>query len=64
MSSSKIGESVKREYQLLMKSRLEEIEKAGELEETIDHFLKVTASYGDGLFHCYSVKGLPRTNNE
>ena len=58
------SESVKREYQLLMKSMLKNKEKAGELEETIDHFLKVTASYGDGLFHCYSVRGLPRTNND
>ena len=58
------SESVKREYQLLMKSMLEDKEKAGELQETIDHFLKVTASYGDGLFHCYSVEGLPRTNND
>ena len=58
------SESVKREYQLLMKSMLEDKEKAGKWEETIDHFLKVTASYGDGLFHCYSVSGLPRTNND
>ena len=58
------SKSVKREYQLLIKSMLEEKEKAGELQGTIDHFLKVTASYGDGLFHCYSVEGLPRTNND
>ena len=60
----KDSESVKEEYWLLMKSMLKNKEKAGELEETIDHFLKVTASYGDGLFHCYSVRGLPRTNND
>jgi hypothetical protein len=27
------------------------------------HFLKVTASYWPGLFWCYDVPGLPRTNN-
>ncbi len=27
------------------------------------HFQKVTASYADGLFHCYDVLDLPRTNN-
>src|SRR5579863_3295261 len=27
-------------------------------------FRKVTASYWPGLFHCYDVPGLPRTNNE
>ena len=27
-------------------------------------FLKVTASYWSGLFHCYDVADLPRTNND
>ncbi len=30
----------------------------------IDHFLAVTESYWPGLFHCYEVPGLPRTNND
>lgn len=34
------------------------------LESGIIHFLKVTNSYWSGLFHCYSVPGLPRTNND
>ena len=37
---------------------------AGSLEPGIAHFLKVTDSYWSGLFHCYSVSGLPRTNND
>ncbi len=28
------------------------------------HFAKVTASYWPGLFHCYDVPELPRTNND
>lgn len=28
------------------------------------HFQKVTASYWPGLFHCYAVADLPRTNND
>ncbi len=28
------------------------------------NFLKVTANYGDGLFHCYDVPDLPATNND
>ncbi len=36
----------------------------GELADAIDHFLKVTRSYWSGLFHCYEVEGLPRTNND
>ena len=37
---------------------------AGSLESSIIHFLKVTDSYWSGLFHCYSVPDLPRTNND
>jgi hypothetical protein len=37
---------------------------AGSLAQAVDHFLKVTRSYWAGLFHCYTVEGLPRTNNE
>jgi hypothetical protein len=36
---------------------------AGALAEAVDHFLKVTRSYRPGLFHCYAVPDLPRTNN-
>ena len=28
------------------------------------HFVTVTASYWPGLFHCYDVPDLPRTNND
>ena len=33
------------------------------LAPAVDQFLKVTASYWPGLFHCYDVPDLPRTNN-
>jgi hypothetical protein len=35
----------------------------GELEPAVAHFLKVSKSYWGGLFHCYEIKGVPRTNN-
>ena len=38
--------------------------QAGNLASGIDHFLKVTRSYAPGLFHCYDLTGLPRTNND
>ena len=37
---------------------------AGTLEPAIAHFIKVTRSYRPGLFHCYAVPGLPRTDND
>jgi hypothetical protein len=30
----------------------------------LEHFVKVSQSYEPGLFHCYDVADLPRTNNE
>jgi hypothetical protein len=36
----------------------------GDLQAAVAHFLKVTRSYWSGLFHCYDVTGLPRTNND
>ena len=36
----------------------------GTLTEAFDHFVRVTRSYEPGLFRCYGVDGLPRTNNE
>ena len=37
---------------------------AGSLADDIDHFLKVSRSYWPGLFHCYDIQNLPRTNND
>jgi hypothetical protein len=37
---------------------------AGTLRPAVGHFLKVTRSYWPGLFHCYDVPDLPRTNND
>jgi hypothetical protein len=36
----------------------------GPLGEAIEHFCHKTSNFAAGLFHCYDVKGLPRTNNE
>jgi len=38
--------------------------QVGDLAGGIEHFLKVTRSYWPGLFHCYDIQGLPRTNND
>lgn len=36
----------------------------GKLASAVGHFLKVTTSYWPGLFQCYGVPDLPRTNND
>jgi len=35
----------------------------GALSTAVDHFIRVSRSYWPGLFHCYEVAGVPRTNN-
>jgi hypothetical protein len=38
--------------------------RAGSLSDGVSHFCKVTRSYRPGLFHCYAIPDLPRTNND
>lgn len=55
---------IKRSYQNLLAQMSQCQHKAGSLESGITHFLKITRSYWSGLFHCYEVEDLPRTNND
>lgn len=55
---------VERRLQDLLDAMARDRETAGALAPAVDRFLKVSRSYWPGLFHCYSVKGLPRTNND
>ena len=55
---------VKRSYQNLLAQMSRCKHKAGSLEPGITHFLKITRSYWSGLFHCYEIEDLPRTNND
>ena len=55
---------LKQEYQQLLETMTQQQESLGELAWAVTHFCSVTASYWDGLFHCYQVKDLPRTNND
>jgi hypothetical protein len=56
--------SLQQEYQHLLATMTQQQDRLGELAEAVMHFRKVTASYWDGLFRCYQVKDLPRTNND
>ena len=52
------------QFQQILESMQDNKTQVGDLADGIDHFIKVTRSYEPGLFHCYSVEGLPRTNND
>jgi hypothetical protein len=55
---------VRRRYRGLVAAIARHRRAAGRLAEEFAHFLKVTRSYWPGLFRCYEVEGLPRTNND
>lgn len=56
--------TLKETYERLLSTMTAEREKLGELAYAVTHFVKVTASYWEGLFACYQLKDFPRTNNE
>jgi hypothetical protein len=55
---------VRRRYRGLIAAVARHRRAAGRLAEAFAHFLKVTRSYWPGLFRCYDVADLPRTNND
>ena len=58
------GSEVRRRLEGLLAEMRDEQATVGALQSAVAHFLKVSASYWPGLFHCYDVPGLPRTNND
>ncbi len=58
------GARVRQRFQGLLGAIQHWHDRAGTLAPGIQHFLKVTRSDWPGLFHCYDISGLPRTNNE
>lgn len=56
--------AVRQAYNALVAEMTRDHHLAGSLSPAITHFLKVTKSYEPGLFHCYDIPDLPRTNND
>ena len=56
--------TVQRRFDGMLGAMVRHRDRAGRLSEAIDHFAKVTRSYRPGLFHCYAVADLARTNND
>jgi hypothetical protein len=55
---------VQQNYQSLLDEMQREADTSEPLQKMITTFLKVTASYRPGLFLCYDMSDLPRTNND
>jgi hypothetical protein len=56
--------AVRRRYRGLIGAIARHRKAAGGLAGAFEHFLKVSRSYWPGLFRCYGVPDLPRTNND
>lgn len=54
---------VRRRYAALVQALKQSPPRVGDLQAAVQHFVKVTRSYWPGLFACYDVPDLPRTNN-
>lgn len=55
---------VRRRYRGLLAALARHHDAREDLTTAFDHFRKVTKSYWPGLFGCYKVEELPRTNND
>ncbi len=58
------GTQVRERYLAFIKQMQEQKAEVGPLADAIEHFCHITDNFAAGLFHCYDVEGLPRTNND
>jgi hypothetical protein len=62
------GRGVRKEFRRVIGQMKAEAKRArrrgqGKLAKALEHFARASGSYEPGLFHCYDVEDLPRTNN-
>ena len=62
--AGRAGSAVKASYRGLLGAMARHAARAGDLRGASGRFRKVTRSYWPGLFHCYDVADLPRTDND
>ncbi len=58
------GAQVRETYLAWIAHMQEQKASLGELSTAIDHFVEITENFAAGLFQCYDVPDLPRTNND
>lgn len=58
------GAQVRERYLAFLSQMQQQKAELGPLGEAIDHFCHITDNFAAGLFQCYDVEGLPRTNND
>jgi len=62
--SQETGQSVRERYLAHLARMRENLAPLGALVEAFEHFCHITDNFSAGLFRCYDIVGLPRTNND
>ena len=58
------GAQIRETYLAHLAHMQEQQTSLGTLSTAIDHFVEITKNFAPGLFQCYDLPDLPRTNNE
>lgn len=62
--SQETGRQVRERYLAHLAQMRENLSSLGPLAKAFEHFSHITENFAEGLFRCYDIVGLPRTNNE
>jgi hypothetical protein len=58
------GQGVRERYLAHLARMRDDPASLGQLSEAFEHFCHITNNFAAGLFRCYDIAGLPRTNND
>ena len=58
------GQHIRERYRAHLTRMRDDLAALGSLVEACEHFCHITDNFAAGLFQCYDVAGLPRTNND
>ena len=62
--SQDTGQHIQERYLALLAQMRGDLTALGPLAEAFEHFCHITKNFASGLFRCYDIAGLPRTNND
>lgn len=57
------GKHIRERYLAHLAQMRNDLTALGSLAEAFEHFCHITNNFAAGLFQCYDIEGLPRTNN-
>ena len=63
-ASQETGQQVREQYLAHLAKMRENPAVLGPLAQAFEHFCHITDNFAAGLFRCYEIAGLPRTNND